>query len=308
MSKLWMVVVTLCFVLAGSLAAQPTPEPDPWFQPLQPNFWFQPPPPPHPEPHAVAHSSRSFLGVGIADIDEQRAKEMKLPEVRGVEVTHVESDSPADKAGLQKGDVILEYNGQRVVGMEQLGRLVRETPIGRTVSIEVSRGGNVQTLSATIEARKGPTFAIAPKVDFDRLKEEMEQWREFQMPDQPRPWMAWRSSMLGVEAESLEGQLAEYFGVKEGVLVRSVIKDSAADKAGLQAGDVITKVEDETVTSPRELSRIIRSKRSQQTFPITVIRNRQEMTITVTRQQPERAQERPPRPPRPARVIRERKL
>src|SRR6185503_18279367 len=63
--------------------------------------------------------------------------------------------------GIKDGDVILDYNGQRVEGGEQLSRLVRETPIGRSVSIGVWRNGSMQTLSATIEASKGPQVFIA---------------------------------------------------------------------------------------------------------------------------------------------------
>lgn len=307
MKRLWILLLAACLMLAGSLAAQT----------FQPNFLYQPSPAPSPEPDpdpdpepwwfqsgsgVLVHSGHSFLGVGIADVNANRAKELKLSEVRGVEITKVEPNSPADKAGVQKGDVILEYNGQRVIGMEQLVRLVRETPAGRTVSLVVSRDGNVQNLSATIETRKGPAVFVAPKVDFERLRKEMEDLRGFRMPDVPRTWMSWRSTMLGVEAESIEGQLADYFGVKEGVLVRSVMKDSAAQKAGVQAGDIITKVDEEKVTSPREVSRIISKARSKTTFPITVVRSRKEMTLTVTLERPEQSRG---RTPAPARVIRE---
>src|SRR5579864_4276068 len=75
----------------------------------------------------------SYLGVNLAEIDSARAKELKLKEPSGVEITRVEEASPAEKAGLKPNDVVLEYNGQRVEGMEQFGRLVRETPGGREV-------------------------------------------------------------------------------------------------------------------------------------------------------------------------------
>ena len=66
--------------------------------------------------------------------------------------------------------------------------------------------------------------------------------------------MSWRSSVAGIEAESLDSQLAEYFGVKEGVLVRSVVRGSAAEKSGLRAGDVIVKVDDTRISkSARDL-------------------------------------------------------
>ena len=93
--------------------------------------------------------------------------------------------------------------------------------------------------------------------------------------------MAWRSPMLGIDAESVDSQLAEFFGVKEGVLVRSVVKASAAEKAGLKAGDVITKVDSTRVNSPREITSAIRTKGGG-TFPVTLFRERKEMTVNVT--------------------------
>jgi serine protease Do len=239
--------------------------------------------------------SGSYLGVGVAEINAEQAKALKLKEAGGVEITTVERDSPAEKAGLKKGDVVIEYNGHRVEGTAQFIRLVKETPVGRKVEIVVNRDGNIQTLTATIGSRKGAVFG--PEFNLDRFRREMEELREFKMPDIPRPYMSWRSSMLGVEAESIEGQLAEYFGVKEGVLVRSVMKDSPAEKAGLKAGDVILKVDGETIATPRELSSAIRQARSKKTFPVVVMRDHKEMTLTVTMEgdRSEREQRREPK-------------
>jgi serine protease Do len=100
------------------------------------------------------------------------------------------------------------------------------------------------------------------------------------MPDFPRSFMTWRSLVLGIEAEALDGQLAEYFGVKEGVLVRSVTKGSAADKAGIKAGDVITRVDDSKVATPADISGRIRSVKGKQA-PVVVMRDRKEMTLSV---------------------------
>jgi len=222
----------------------------------------------------------SFLGVGVAEINAERARELKLKEEYGVEITRVEKDSPAEKAGLKKGDVVLDYNGQRVQGVEQFVRLVRETPAGRTAKLSISRDGQTQTLEVTIGTRKSQWFQsgregsvrVVPRIEIP----------EIYIPDIPRAFTSWRSAMLGVEAESLESQLAEYFGVKEGVLIRSVIKDSAAAKAGLRAGDVILKVGDTKVATPREVSSAVRSLRSKKSFPITVMREKREVTVTVT--------------------------
>src|SRR5205085_3363159 len=103
----------------------------------------------------VVTRSGSYLGIGGIDIDEERAKALNLKDVRGVEIKSIDAGSPAAKAGLKDGDVVLEYNGQPVAGIEQFARLVRETPAGREVHLSVWRGGAMQTVTATIATRPG---------------------------------------------------------------------------------------------------------------------------------------------------------
>jgi serine protease Do len=215
----------------------------------------------------------TYLGVNLAEIDANRAKELKLREDYGVEVTRVEENSPAEKAGMKPGDVVLEYNGQRVEGMEQFGRMVRETPPGREVRLTISRNGATQTLTAALGSRKfrfsgnfPPGFEVP----------------EFHMPDIPQIFTTIRSPMLGVEAESLGTQLAVYFGVKEGVLVRSVLDNTPAQKAGIKAGDVITKVDGMAVTSPSELSSAVRAASGKKTYAIDLVRDRKPVSVNVT--------------------------
>ena len=100
--------------------------------------------------------------------------------------------------------------------------------------------------------------------------------------DSPRAVMYWKSSSLGVEAESLDNQLAEFFGVKQGVLVRSVGKETAAEKAGVKAGDVIVKVDETKVGSPREVTSAVRSARaSNKTVNLSIVRDKKEMALKV---------------------------
>lgn len=239
----------------------------------------------HPENWAVdfvyaALTQSSYMGVNLADIDSERAKALKLRDVHGVEITRISENSPAAKAGLKVGDVVLEYNGQRVEGMEQFGRFVRETPVGREVRLLISRDGNQQTLSVTVGARKD----VLRSGDFGTLMPGHEyrfNMPEINIPDIPLMFQSSRAGMLGVEVESLSPQLAEFFGVKEGVLVRSVMKDSAAEKAGVKAGDVITKVDQETITTPSELSSAVRSARSKTSFPLQVMRDHRETMLNV---------------------------
>lgn len=224
-------------------------------------------------------SGGSFLGVNLREIDTQRAKELKLKEEAGVEITRVEEDSPAAKAGLRVADVVLTYNGEGVEGMDQFSRMVRETPPGREVKLVISRDGNTQTLTARIGSRKSyPPGAFAmPRIEIPSTPMVMP------MPDLPRSITMWRTSALGVEAEALRGQLADYFGVKEGVLVRSVMKDTPAARAGLKAGDVIVRVGDSKVSTPNEVTVAIRSMQEKKTaMPIVVVRDHKEITLTAT--------------------------
>src|SRR5438552_1517435 len=123
--------------------------------------------PPDPTPKARAATRRvllqrggSYLGIGVVEIIPERARELHLKDERGVEVRCVDADSPAAKAGLKEGDVVLDYNGQRVEGGEQFMRLVRETPGGRSVSLLISRNGANQTLTATIGQRRAGSVGI----------------------------------------------------------------------------------------------------------------------------------------------------
>jgi len=215
--------------------------------------------------HATA---TSFLGVMIQEVGSDRAKELRLPEEAGVEITRVDPNSPAASAGLMTGDVVLQYGGQKVEGLEQFSRLVRETPTGREVKLQIFRNGAAQTVTAKIASRPGPQLAL-PAEPFN-----------LRLPDTARDLLSRRNAM-GIEGESLNGQLADYFGVKEGVLVRSVAKNSAAEKAGIKAGDVITRVGDAKVSTPSDIATHLRTLRGQ-SVPVAVTRERREMTLSVS--------------------------
>jgi serine protease Do len=237
----------------------------PWWAMGQPPAPPQPPPAPFSRVITVT-SPGSYLGIGIQEITAERAKALKLREEAGVEITRVAADSPAEKAGLKGGDVVLQYNGMKVEDLEQLSRLVRETPVGREVKLEIFRNGAAQTVTAKV----GEHPAVPGLSDG---------WG-FRMPDVPRIIQGLRSPMLGVEAESIDGQLAQYFGVSEGVLVRSVMKGSAAEKAGVKAGDVILRIDDTKVATPAEVSARLRAARGKP-IPVALMRERKEMSVTV---------------------------
>ena len=178
----------------------------------------------------------------------------------GVSVTEVGDDSPAAKAGFKKGDVITEYNGQRVEGAAEFRRLVRETPPGHMAEISVWRDGHAQKLSAELGHAPEPPVADNFFRGWTRplARLALRIWRSMismgpQTPLLPKQMYGNRgfanTPALGVSAMDLSAQLGEYFGAPngEGVLVTEVRKGTAGEKAGLKAGDVITKVDGETV-------------------------------------------------------------
>ncbi|MGP8247578.1 MAG: PDZ domain-containing protein [Bryobacteraceae bacterium] len=246
-------------------------------------------------PAPRAHSAGSFLlgkpstylGVGVLEIDADRAKALKLTEERGAEVTRLTDGGPAARAGMKVGDVILEYDGTPVQGTAQLQRLVQETPAGRQVKIVVWRNGASLTLTPVIEADRN---ALAgPGGDWNLQPFPMPDLPMVPPMDIPRIITAMQSGMLGVIGEPLgqQEQLAEFFGVKQGVLVKSVIRDSAAEKAGIKAGDVIVKIGDTPVATTQNITSALRGPRGTHAVTVTVVRNRKETPIPVTIGQPE---------------------
>jgi serine protease Do len=247
-----------------------------------------PPPPPAraPKVTVMPHGSGSYLGVGVSEVDAERAKALHLKEERGVEVKYVDENSPAAKAGVKAGDVILEYNGQRIEGNEQFKRMVVETPAGRKATLGIFRNGSNQTLAATIEVRAMTDMSFtlaAPITSMGPMPPMPSNFNfEYSMPDIPSGVMGWQNSTLGYVGEPVDGQLAEFFGVKDGVLVRSVAKTSPAEKAGLKAGDIITRLEGNPVKSPREITSVVRRSRDKKTLTLGIVRNKHDMTVEIT--------------------------
>jgi len=226
-------------------------------------------------------AGRSYLGVDIKDVTADRVRALKLKDERGVEITMVDADAPAGKAGLREHDVILEFNGTAVESEEQLRRLIRETPPGRTVALGISRDGapmkvNVQLADhSAVVAQSWPHVAIPSLPPMGDLHNGM---------DIPSIQIQTYSSVLGAQTENLTRQLGEYFGVKdgEGILIRSVEKGSAAEKGGLKAGDVIIKADNEKLNDRSDLTHILRSHRKGGKLNLVVMRDKKEQTIVVT--------------------------
>jgi serine protease Do len=226
----------------------------------------------------------SYLGVGAMDVTSERAKALGLKEERGVEISRVDPEGPAGKAGMKEGDVVLEFNGQPVQSYAQFVRMVQETPIGRQVKIVVWRGGTTtQTLTATVGERKNAPIVIGPDSGWNFNMPTIPTMPEMPSVEIPR-FGTLQSGMLGIMGESLaqEEQLAEFFGVTDGVLVRRVGKGSSAERAGIKVGDVITKVDESSVSTSADITRALRNAKAKKTVTVIVVRNKKEMPLTVT--------------------------
>jgi serine protease Do len=220
----------------------------------------------------------AWLGLRLEDVTAEKAKELKLAGEYGVIVKDVEEESPAAKAGVAKADVILEFAGEKVRSAAHLRRLVRETPAGRSVTLLVSRAGQTKTLSAKLEARPGGTFTMPAMPPMPAMP-------DIQIPEFDFVWHA-RGARLGISADELTPQLAQYFGVKQGkgILVREVIVGSAAEKAGLKAGDVIVQVDGKDVDTVGKLRRALAGEKEApeaRKVTLTIVRDKREQTLTV---------------------------
>lgn len=226
----------------------------------------------------------SYLGVDTRDISPDRVAPLHLKDEQGVEVTMVDQDAPAGKAGIKEHDVILSVNGDHVESVEQLRRLIHEIPSGRTVTIGLSRNGEPMTVKAQLAAR-AQSFGFNGK-DF-----------HFEMPpmppmpaipaiaemDLPVSVVVVHSAMRsGLMVENLTPQLADFFGAKggQGILVRSVEKGSLAEKAGFHAGDVIVRVNGESIADSGDFSRALRSRKDNN-VTIGILRDKKATTLNI---------------------------
>src|SRR5882762_5011978 len=219
----------------------------------------------------------SYLGVDIADVSPERLGELKLKEEHGAEVTMVDQDAPAGKAGLREHDVIVSLNGTAVESTAQLRRMIKETPPGRVVSLGVSRDGQPMTIKVQLADRR-KSMAWEPHMPQMPEIPQMPTMPDFDMP--VSVVVVHQSARSGLMVENITPQLGDFFGVKggNGVLVRSVEKGSRGEKAGFRAGDVVVKVNSQPVHDTSDFTHALRS--SSGTAAVTVMRERREQNLT----------------------------
>jgi serine protease Do len=242
----------------------------------------------------------SELGISIRDVEKADAERRGLSEPSGVVIEDVRPDSPAERAGMQAGDVMVEFDAERVRSARQLTRLVQETPAGRSVRATVIRHGRKTELSIAPEER---TRRVLSGEEFGPAVERLERLGRnlaYTLPRVEVPSFEvdfrGRPGRLGVEVQSLTPQLADYFGAKRGVLVARVDEGTPAANAGLVAGDVITSVNESPVEDSRALQRALARIEPGQDVTLGIVRDRKETSVRATLpDRPER--ERPRRVP-----------
>jgi serine protease Do len=276
-------VLKLVFMLLCSAAAATTLKADVLFSPQ----------PPFEEPvmgWGSTWDGTSYLGVETRDVTKERMGALKLKEERGAEIVMVDQDAPAGKAGLKAGDVVLTFNGQRIEGVEQLRRVIRETPPGRTVTLGISRDGGPMTIQAQL-ANRDDVFRRAGRVKVKPPKIAVAPFPpDFEIP--AMSVVVQSTGRVGLMVENLTPQLGEFFGIKDGhgVLVRSVEKGSPAEKAGFKAGDVIVKVNSDSVDGTGDWRRVMREHRNKGgKLAVGIVREKREQTLSIEL----------PTPPRP---------
>ena len=281
-----LISLSLCLLLPAGVALAQTPESD------SDNFFAQ--------AQTIFVGSGSFLGVFTDDSD------------RGVVVTRVVKDSPADKAGIKKDDIISTFNNEEVTSVNKLNRLINEAAPGQLVNLVVTRDGGKQNISLKMGKRTDYPQVFTTRIDSDELRQRMEELRErsnelrdksqersdearrqmdelraqgrlFSNDGQVFTWGVSSSRRIGVTSTELSEQLADFFGVKDkhGVLVQTVSENSPASKAGIKAGDVIIEVDGEKIEQVSDLSRAI-GRKEEGDVKITLVRNKSQMTVNVT--------------------------
>lgn len=214
-----------------------------------------------------------YLGVAIVPVNEQIAQSLGMPDIKGVLVYDVQDGSPAAKAGLRPNDVVLRFDGVDVDESTDLGSLVGRTRPNHKAQLTVLRNGAAMRITAIVGSRPDllavPTASLSlPPGGFAPL-------------EMPTTALRWQCRRFGIEYETVDSQLAEFFGLKQGVLLRFVAPHSIADRAGLKAGDVVTRFNGKEVDDARDLTVILQQGGLPKNVPIDVIRDHKRQSATL---------------------------
>jgi len=209
---------------------------------------------------------RGYLGVSIQELTQDLAKQFGTADIKGVLVSDVLADSPAKRAKLERGDVIIEFDGHAVENPTQFRNLVAATPIGKKVRIKLLRDGKSRELDVTI-AEQPKTIAQSDSAGDDG--------------EETSP----AGAFAGLDMRELTAELAQRFnlprGEKGGVIVARIADGSPAGEAGLQVGDVITEVNRKPTASLRDFQKVAASLGFKEPALVLVLRNGRSLYLTI---------------------------
>lgn len=206
----------------------------------------------------MSFAGGGYLGINISDANDNFHKKTDA----GVLITKVIEGTGADKAGLKTHDIILSINGENVNATNELISYLNTMNPGENVSLKVIRGDETQN----VDVELGERIAM-------RLHKDPKKWVFYS--DHQGAW-------LGVSYEALNEDLAEFFGVNNGVLVKKVEKDSPAMEAGLRAGDVITEIDGKTLATNKDFLKVLASHEEGDQINLTLNRRGNIMDAMVT--------------------------
>lgn len=234
----------------------------------------------------LSHSSaQGYLGVLVADVDNDSAAKLKLKDVRGAVITLIDHDAPAGQAGLKVNDVVMGLNGQNVDSAEHFGRMLREIPAGHKISIVISRDGNVQTMAVQLVDRKVMEQAVWNKMNSgDAFTPPtgmgiLGGGGDATLPGFHMPFFG-SSLNVGALVEPLTSQMADYLGVPSGVMVKQVARKSEAAAAGLKAHDVIVRVGADAINTTADWDRALRANQGKP-VQVSLLRDRKQQTVNL---------------------------
>lgn len=210
-------------------------------------------------------SKPGYLGVSVEPLNRSLKKDLKAD--YGVVITDISTDSPADKYGLMEDDVIQKVNDIMIRRPSTLTRIIRKIAPGEEAKILVIRDGKEKSLNVVIGRLKKSQDLSAFAFAKDAFALKAFGGRAF----------------LGVQLFELNDELAQYFGVKpdDGVLILEVEEESPAEKAGIKAGDVITKIDKEAVSEPAAIQEIISEFDEDDEIEIEIIHKNNKKTMKV---------------------------
>jgi serine protease Do len=204
--------------------------------------------------------TRGYLGVNIQSMTPDLGKAMKIGERQGALVAEVVPGSPAAKAGIRQGDVIVGFNDESIKSSHDLPAIVAKTPVGETASITLHRDGKTQKVPVTVA--KLPSEKVA---------------REESSPEGQSQW--------GMQLQEMTPQMARQHGLsnESGVIVVGVQPGSPAERAGLQRGDLIREVNRQPVQSVQEVRDAIAKAESQDSLVLLVKRGQGSLFVAMAK-------------------------